>query len=522
MTGVTPNGIRYPDGASRAKDLGPELQRMAEDIDGFIDREIEANSPAFLEQAQIAAARAVLEELEAKDLPYGDDERLLRRGYGDRLVVVDGAGEEQLTVKPGHVGTGVATVDLGLARIEPSRAFRVGANDHEFLSISPDTGDVAFAGMTVRHSRGFQIAGEDERIIWDVDSAAGAGTAVRRVVFQWLLGQSNMEGRGRPYGPELDPPDERMLQWHFPSQSLNLATVPLSSKQQQTGLSVGTVIAREVLANEPAGTVVVNVNSAVGNSGLVSTPAPGQWKWGSTAAVPHLADQALNDFNAAMAATVARYPGIPIEVRAFWVQGEADSDGAAYAAALTELVTALRAQTAQNFTFTIGGMVPEYIISAPTRAAIRAAHIDAPRQLLRAGYADGVANGGGSNPTAAGTDLVHYAREAVERLGRAMYAAWRRAVTNVAASAPYTPLDVTATRSRGTATVTWSPAYGRVTAYVVEYSADGGDSWTQLSPALRLDTRVSFPAPSTVLVRVHTLNDNGASLPTTAIPTIGA
>ncbi|MGO3367496.1 SGNH/GDSL hydrolase family protein [Agrococcus casei] len=33
MGGVTPHGIRHPDGATKAKNLGPELQTMAEDID---------------------------------------------------------------------------------------------------------------------------------------------------------------------------------------------------------------------------------------------------------------------------------------------------------------------------------------------------------------------------------------------------------------------------------------------------------------------------------------------------------
>lgn len=36
MAGVTPNGIHYPDGASKAKNLGPELERMANDIDTYI------------------------------------------------------------------------------------------------------------------------------------------------------------------------------------------------------------------------------------------------------------------------------------------------------------------------------------------------------------------------------------------------------------------------------------------------------------------------------------------------------
>lgn len=36
MSGTTEHGIRYPDNASKAKDLGPELKRMAEDVDQFV------------------------------------------------------------------------------------------------------------------------------------------------------------------------------------------------------------------------------------------------------------------------------------------------------------------------------------------------------------------------------------------------------------------------------------------------------------------------------------------------------
>lgn len=45
MSGVTSHGIRYPDGASKAKNLGPELKQMAEDIDNFIDDQIDPTGP---------------------------------------------------------------------------------------------------------------------------------------------------------------------------------------------------------------------------------------------------------------------------------------------------------------------------------------------------------------------------------------------------------------------------------------------------------------------------------------------
>lgn len=68
MTGVTPNGIHYPDGASKAKNLGPELKQMAEDIDGFIDSQIDAENPTFIALAQAAAEAAVATEIEEHDL----------------------------------------------------------------------------------------------------------------------------------------------------------------------------------------------------------------------------------------------------------------------------------------------------------------------------------------------------------------------------------------------------------------------------------------------------------------------
>ncbi|MDJ1115349.1 hypothetical protein [Microbacterium dauci] len=59
MTGTTPNGIRYPDGASKAKNLGAELQQMAEDIDEFIDEQFDGANPAFAQRAGAAVDAAL-------------------------------------------------------------------------------------------------------------------------------------------------------------------------------------------------------------------------------------------------------------------------------------------------------------------------------------------------------------------------------------------------------------------------------------------------------------------------------
>lgn len=63
MTGVTTNGIRYPDGASAAKNLGSELQTMAEDVDRFVDQQLDASSERFQQEAEEAVAVALPAEL---------------------------------------------------------------------------------------------------------------------------------------------------------------------------------------------------------------------------------------------------------------------------------------------------------------------------------------------------------------------------------------------------------------------------------------------------------------------------
>ncbi len=39
MSGITNGGIRYPDGATKAKNLGPELKTMAEDLDKYVEQQ---------------------------------------------------------------------------------------------------------------------------------------------------------------------------------------------------------------------------------------------------------------------------------------------------------------------------------------------------------------------------------------------------------------------------------------------------------------------------------------------------
>lgn len=66
MAGVTPNGIHYPDGASNAKNLGPELERMANDIDTYIGSYLIPSGP--IRQIIIGVAQEVVPPIVVQEI----------------------------------------------------------------------------------------------------------------------------------------------------------------------------------------------------------------------------------------------------------------------------------------------------------------------------------------------------------------------------------------------------------------------------------------------------------------------
>lgn len=347
----------------------------------------------------------------------------------------------------------------------------------------------------------------------------GAAAGPTRVLVLYGAGQSNMEGRAVPYGEFLDLVDPNLMMWNWSTEALSTATVPLSSQQAQTGLSVLTVIGREALQDLPAGTVVVLVNAGVGSSPLVGSNSAGTWN-PSSGATPNLYNVFLDTITSVRAAVAARFEGVPVTEAMVWHQGEADTTRDTYADVWDELCDGVRAHTGNaSLPVVLGGIVPEYIVAQPTRALVREAHIGTPARKLRTAYADGIPNGGGSANTG---DIVHYAREGATQLGKAMWTGLKRALTNTAASVPVPPHDVAVTRVDGNVTVRWSPPWCRVTGYAVEYSTNGGSTWSTVTRPIPLDTATTFTQTAdAVLVRVATVNENGTSAPSTPVPTIG-
>lgn len=81
MAGVTPNGIHYPDGASKAKNLGPELERMANDIDTYIGSYLIPTGP--IRQIIIGVAEEIVPPIVQREL----DEANVVRAYPEDPIL---------------------------------------------------------------------------------------------------------------------------------------------------------------------------------------------------------------------------------------------------------------------------------------------------------------------------------------------------------------------------------------------------------------------------------------------------
>ena len=196
-------------------------------------------------------------------------------------------------------------------------------------------------------------------------------------------------------------------------------------------LGPGEYAARRLLADN-AGAAVVLVPTFRGSTYLVG----GGQEWLSSAtpgAGGPLFENMVAQANLAYATCQSAYPGRPIQVRFFWVQGEFDASvgisRTAYLAALQDLIARARARItgAAAAPFVIGSMVPErwHPASAnrdPAYIQINAAHVDAS-------FGTGVLYARGPDYVGGEFDNLHYKPQQRARdLGTALAAALSDAV----------------------------------------------------------------------------------------------
>lgn len=353
------------------------------------------------------------------------------------------------------------------------------------------------------------------------------GIPVTNVMILPCLGQSNGVAYSAPTTPEMDLPDPRIWQLPVGGSGLVPAVTPLTGQGTTPGLAPGHVFAKEFLKDAPQGTMVVLLPLAVGGTGLglATTSSSGVWSVDYTGTARRLFQTAVTTTLAAYTAAKAKWNLEPVYLAATWNQGEQDAadlvNRATYEAELDKLISTFRTRIGSNIPFIIGGMVPEWVEEFGTapRANIRKALLDTPRRVERTAYADGIRNAGGSAGIAG--DLVHYSREGIIRLGRAMYRELLRAQNNTAASKITAPLDLAATIWNGELEATWTAPTCRHTGYEIQTSPNG-TTWTTLARPDPMETRHTAAVAGPVKVRVRAINDGTSSMYTTAVKAIGA
>lgn len=383
--------------------------------------------------------------------------------------------------------------------------------------------DGAFRLVDLQGRVALEVGPDGRTFIGDLIGGGGVVAGPRRVHLDVWMGASNAEGRGRPWNERLDPPNRRIQMWHWPTASIREATVPLSSRQQQVGTSPATPVAQLTVGEDPEAVVVI-LNGGVGGTPLLGENSGGVWAVDYAGSNPHLFDTTMAAVSQAVTAIGQQYALVP-QVRFFFAGGPGGATSgaaAAFGAAIDALIDACRAHVGQaGATFVMLNRVPENNTEVVWDNGI-VPQIQAPRRRTHAAWADGPPNGGGS---ASVGDLNHYHRWGIEGAGALAFEAWRRALVNYNSTVPHPPEQVTGRLYGGTLHISWSMPYCRVTAFVVQYSTDGGSSWTTVTDRpveLYPQAVVPVAGPGPVLVRVATTGATATSAFSTPVTAIGA
>lgn len=465
MTGVTPHGIRHPDGASRAKNLGPELQQMAEDLDALIYQGLGPIAEEIVEQEvteQLAGSQAVIDAAAA-----AVDEALAAEDiaiHGERAVTQD------------------RKVDDWLWGVKSPRGKRLLWLDQ---------------------------AGRLHNPI--LDQMLAAGEAAPFLVVP-ILGQSTAT-QAEPAWAEHAFSNARVYQWNAAAGSIDL--MPLSASW------IGSGIGRELARQNPGARILI-VPCGQGATGFTSTsinPPPagynyfagGTWDRTLTADPNNLVVRAISRVNAALNAAKAQHPESKI-IGWVWDQGQNDRALATYDQKLDDLIAYLRTQWGASTPVAIGGLIEEWAAEPDQNAtAIMQKLRDTPRRVAYCAY-DAAPLGSGDQTTS----NIHATPWAAEEHGRILAGTLRRAMQATPAAPPTLVGGIRIRRSGTEAVVSWDAAPTRVTAYQLDYSTDSGATWqaAAIAEPVRTDltlTGINATAPLWVRLRVVTPNGTSAN-----------
>jgi len=294
------------------------------------------------------------------------------------------------------------------------------------------------------------------------------------------FGQSNMDGRGTPYGPTTDPIDNRVFMFAYSGTYKNMimpAGDPLPGQGgYPSGLGPLSGFGRILASKLPENHKVLLVPAAIGGTAFES--GTNRWKTATTPDANNLWLQAMNHMGRVTAALTALGDTYYIDA-ALWLQGETDGDnnvsGATYQADLDALIDATRTSLAlPNLPFIVGQMVPDYLDTG-TRNAINAVHAGTPARKTKTAFAQGLPGQAQNN------DQNHYNAVAARFMSQSMFNAYLRVVNGTAEPAlPSAPGQTVGMGSSNvtstTLKVTWTATAG-ATVYRVYWKATASGTW---------------------------------------------
>lgn len=327
-----------------------------------------------------------------------------------------------------------------------------------------------------------KITGLNERI------ADIAG--VKRVHVFAADGQSNMAGRGTPYGeaagPSADAAHARIFQ--FPgtgayARTFIAATEPLTMHEGiATGMGPALQFARNWIAHLPEDDIVVIVPNAHGGTMLSTNASPLGWRWGVSG---NLSAQAVTLTKQALDAAALQWPNAEVSLElVLWFQGETDGTNATppatYQDDLDALVAGYRSSYGlPNLPFVICQMTPESIAALADRSLIDQVHRNTPWRVAHTGV---VLNA----TTGLNQDTLHANAVAHRTIyGPGAFAEFTRIKAGLlptnpnpysAAFGPVSGVAAAASTNAHSLTITWN-ALAQATSYRIDYQEPNTSAW---------------------------------------------
>lgn len=217
-----------------------------------------------------------------------------------------------------------------------------------------------------------------------------AGVARPRVHLILAIGQSNMSGRGTPYGPTTDPEHPRIWQLGADETVIKAAEEPLEHRDHvDLGIGPSFPFCRLLAQDIGPDDQIVIIPAAHGGTQL-SSNSTNAWRFGT---VGGLTERALAQTADAITLAQAKWTDHTVGLTAvLWAQGEADRggsiSGATYKADYDALIAGIR-ETYPDVPFITSGLVPEGLYKN-TSIDIHNVHLTTPRTTPNTGFTGGV------------------------------------------------------------------------------------------------------------------------------------